>query len=191
MALSSAQLTALKADIAANTATVPYAGSTQIKDVPNTDDGNIAIATWYSALASPSYWVWASNVTRSQLYNTTSDLATNWDWTTYRGQSVTEQGAWREMFMGDAVNFGQANIRAGIGKIFTGSAPQNAQRDHCLAVGRRVARRIEKLFAVVVSSPPANTGNNSGDARGATTNPDVMGYEGTINLNDVAAARAS
>jgi hypothetical protein len=55
MALTAAQLATLKADILANTATIPagqpwtgaFAG-VQVKDVPNDGDGNIAVAGWYN-----------------------------------------------------------------------------------------------------------------------------------------------
>jgi hypothetical protein len=93
------------------------------------------------------------------------------------------------MFMGDTGPVGQVNFRAGIGAIFTGSAPQTAQRDHCLAISRRLATVFEKLFAVAVTNPPANTGNNTGNARGATTNPDNLGVEGPVSFQDVSQAR--
>jgi hypothetical protein len=59
------QLPALKADIAANTATIPagqpwtgiYAGQ-QINALPNTGDANAAIAGWYNQTATPDYIVW-------------------------------------------------------------------------------------------------------------------------------------
>jgi hypothetical protein len=81
------------------------------------------------------------------------------------------------------------NLRAGIGKIFGGSAGQNAQRDHCLAVGRHKAKNVEKLFATAVVSPPANSGNDAGQPRGSTLNPDVMGFEGNVTYQEVEQAR--
>lgn len=191
------QLTALKADIAANTNTIPagkpwtgaFAGQ-QVKDVPDNGDGNAAIAGWYSDSASPDYWVWNSSVSRFVIYNEDSDIPSSWDWTFYKNQSVTEQGAWREMFMGDSADFSKVGLRAGIGKIFTAGSSVN--RDHALAKGRRKAARIEKLFAIAVVNPPANSGNDGivGN-RGKTTNPDVAVFQGSITGDDVQAARQS
>jgi len=65
MALTSAQLATLKADIAANTNTIPagqpwtnsFAGQA-INTIPNAGDGNATIAAWYNQTASPAYVVW-------------------------------------------------------------------------------------------------------------------------------------
>lgn len=178
--LTTAQLQTLKAAIDADGALAAQ---------PNNSDGAFAIAAVLNQLASPDYYVWRSNVGRADVYNTVGDGASTWDWTIYKNQSVSEQNAWTQIFMGDQANFGQLNVRVGIGKIFTGSAGANAQRDHVLSVGRRKATRCEKIFAVAVVAPPANTGN-SGGARGATTNPDVLTFEGTLQYQDVEAARA-
>jgi len=130
-------------------------------------------------------------VARADIYHRTSATGTTWDWNVYKTQSVTEQGAWREMFMGDLADFSLMNLRAGIGKLFTGSGPQNAQRDHCFAIGRRKASIVEKLLAVAVANPEQNSGNNSGQPRGSAANPDVMGFEGPLTPADVKAARTS
>jgi hypothetical protein len=63
--LTPAQLTTLKADVAANTNTIPagqpwtgsFAGM-QVKNVPNSGDGNAAIAGWYNLAAAPDFTVW-------------------------------------------------------------------------------------------------------------------------------------
>lgn len=180
--LTPAQLATLKSHINA---------SNDLNVYPNNSDGNFAIAALLNLSASPDYFVWRSSVTRQDVYNSVGDGSSSWNWSTYKAQSVTEQNAWTQMFMGDQCNFGQLNNRVGVQTIFTGSAPQNAQRDHVLSVGRRKATRLEKLLAIAVVSPPANTGNNTGTARGSTTNPDVLGYEGSVDFNDVEAARNS
>ena len=186
-----AQLQAIKASIAANTTVVQFGpNAVAIKDLPNNGDANAEIANWYNLTASPGYWVWHTSVSRVQVYNTASDLPSTWNWTTYKNQAVGEQNAWVQMFMGDQASFAQLNVRLGVSQIFTGSAAANAQRDHCFAVGRRLSRNIEKLLAVAVLSPPPNTGNTGLAAtRGQTTNPDVMGLEGTISGQDVTDAR--
>jgi len=182
MALTPAQLPTLKTDLSTNTNEI---NGVQIKDLPHTADNALAVAAWYNTINSPDYWVWKTNVSRLEIYDNVSSNGTSWDWTVYKNQSATEQNAWVQMFMGDIANFGLVNKRAGIGKIFTGSAQASAQRDHVLASGRRKANRVEKLFAVAVVDPPANSGNNSADARGASTNPDVIVLQGNISSNDV------
>src|SRR4051812_39957110 len=102
---------------------------------PNNSDGNFEIANAMNAAASPAYWVWRTNVSRSEIYNNTSDLATAWSWTVYKGQAAVEQNAWTQMFMGDQANFAQVNLRVGVAAIFTAGASVN--RDHALAIGRR------------------------------------------------------
>lgn len=139
--------------------------------------------------ASPAYYVWSSAVSRSQVYNLTGAGGSTWDWTTYKNQSVSEQNAWTQMFMGDVANFGQLNVRVGISKIFTGSAGANAQRDHCFAVGKRQATVAEKLYAAAVTSPPANSGNDSGQAVGNIANPALLVFEGRVTADDVSRAR--
>jgi len=114
-------------------------------------------------------------VTREEIYNSTSPDATTWNWTTYKNQSATEQNAWTQMFMGDRANFAQANLRAGIAAIFTGSAQANAQRDHCLAMGRRKATIAEKLFS---------------SGTGSSTTPATMGFEGNLTFGQVGQARS-
>lgn len=166
MVLSSAQLATLKTDILADGA---------LAAIPRTSDGYALIAAAYSAVATPDFWVWRTNVTRADIYHTTSVDATTWNWSTYKAQSVPEQNAWVQIFMGDLVSFALANVRAGVAAIFTGSQAQTDQRTHCLAIGRRKATRGEKLFA---------TGT------GSTAVPAVMatGGEGSITPQNVEAA---
>lgn len=140
-------------------------------------------------IATPDYYVWRSSVSRSEIYHQTSPDGTTWNWTTYKNQGVAEQNAWAQMFMGDAGPIGNLNFRQGIGSIFTGSAQANAQRGHCFSAGKRKASVAEKLLAIAVTNPPANTGNNTGLARGNIGNPDNLGFEGQIRPSDVSAAR--
>lgn len=179
MQLTSQQLTVLKAWLDANAV-----------GMNDEQAANALNAT------APSYLVWRKTVTRSDVYNLTTTSGTTWDWSTYKGQSVTEQGAWTQMFMGDVGNVGLMNWRAGAGKIFTGSAPQNAQRDHIFAVGRRLCTVGEKLFVKAVSNPAANSGNDGvAGNRGTATNPDDLpsnfGNINTFTPTNVSEARNS
>lgn len=105
------------------------------------------IVRWYQRIATPDFWVWRTDVTRAELYHGTSPDGTTWNWTTYKQQQIPEQNAWTQMFMGDTANFALPNLRAGVAAIFSGVGAQAAQRDHCLSMGRRLASRIEKMFA--------------------------------------------
>lgn len=167
MALTDPQKAAIKADILA---------SPDLNSQPNTPDGADAIAKLYNLPAAPDFWVWRTNVTRSDLYHTTSPDGTTWDWAVYKNQSQGEQGAWVQMFMGDQANFALPSLRAGIAVIFGNTAPQTAQRNHCLSVGRRKATRIEKLLAA---------------GTGSTVSPATMSFEGAITFQDVQDARNS
>lgn len=190
MPLTAAQITTLTADLAANTATVTLDDTSvvQIKDVPKSQNNAGIVAAWYAKLTSVAYWVWKTNLTESEVYDTTSDVPTTWSWSTYKAQAVPEQGAWSKMFMGGNTNFSHLNNRVGVDAIFGGPAPGNAQRAHTLAVGRRLANNGEKLFAVAVASPPANTGNDGvAGNRGKVSNPDVMAFEGSIATADISA----
>lgn len=160
MALTAAQKLTLKADILANP------DALAIYDIGDLS----ALADLYNQPASPAFWVWRTNVSRADLYHSTSPDGTTWNWTTYKNQGVAEQNAWVQMFMGDLADFSKPNLRAGIGSIFTGSAQANAQRDHCLSVGRRLARRVEKLYAL---------------GTGSSVSPATMVVEGALSFSDL------
>ena len=166
MSLSNAQLVVFKAALLAETnpELVGY----------RTNGQTPLIAEWYSR-PTAAYWVWRTEVSRSEIYNSVSPDASTWNWTTYKNQGVTEQNAWTQMFMGDRADFSKANLRAGVAAIFTGSAQANAQRDHVLSMGRRLARKIEELLA---------TGT------GLALTPSTMGYEGALSESDVTNAIA-
>lgn len=166
MALTTPQLQALKAAIAAQTdpAFVEYRTNGQTNQM----------AAFFNEAASPAFKVWRTNVSRADIYNRTSAEGTNWNWTFYKNQNVTEQNAWVQMFMGDEADFSQANLRAGIGVIFT--AGSSANGTHALAIGKRSATRAEKLYA---------TGT------GSTAVPGTLVFEGAITSTDISAALSS
>lgn len=200
MPLTPAQQATLKTNILANTSTIPagqpwtgaFAG-VQVKDVPNSGDGNVAVAGYYNQTASPNYFVWRTTISRSEVYFTLSPDGTVFDFAAYKSQSVPEQNTWTQMFMGDNAPFSALNFRAGVFSVFSGSAPQNAQRAHIFAVGRKLARRIEQLFAVAPTSAGGitvgpNNGNTVADALGGTTNPAILVVDGTVSASDVNSA---
>lgn len=203
MPLDKAHWATLKADILANTNTIPagqeWTGAfegQQIKDLPMNGDADFAIAGWYSQLASPAYRVWRNSVTRSEVYHSITPEGTVFNWATFKAQVEREQTAWIQMFMGDSAPFHNLSFRDGVFAIFSGSAAQNNQRAHIFNVGRKAANRIEKLLSVapIVQggiSPTANNGNTLTDALGSVTNPAVALHYGGITANDVSSARNS
>lgn len=134
--------------------------------ITNGDDG--AVAAWFNGIASPAYWVWRTNVTRKELYHSTSVDGTTWNWTTFKAQSQGEQGAWVQMFMGDQADFSLPNLRSAVANIFGAG---NAQTTHILTVARRQATVAEKALAT---------------GAGTTAAPSVMGAEGAVTPGDVA-----
>ena len=164
--LTSAQKITLKAAIAAETdstfAALRTAGNEQ------------GMADWYNSLASPAFYCWRTNVSRVEIYNTTSGEGTTWSWTFYKNQAAVEQNAWVQMFMGDQADFSQANLRAGIAVIFTSASAANAT--HALAIGKRQAQRGEKVFA---------------SGTGTLATPATFGWQGTISAQDISDALRS
>lgn len=134
-----------------------------------------ALAALYNLEAAPAFWVWRTAVSRQELYVTQNDLVIAgaqtgfWEWDTYKAQSVTEQGTWREMFMFDTLDFSRANNRAGIAKIFQGTQAALAQQAHVLAIGRKKCSRYERVFA---------TGT------GSTASPGTLVLEGPIDYQE-------
>lgn len=180
--LTTPQLQTMKANLAASAdlveAGTPDCGAfvgVAVNAVPNTGDGNFCLARVYARTAAPDFFVWRTNVSRADIYNGNPQPENSfWNWTTYKNQGVAEQNAWVQMFMGDQADFSKANVRAGVAAIFTGSAQANAQRDHVLATGRRLANRFERVFATGVGSIAA---------------PGTLVFEGTVSPGVIETAR--
>jgi hypothetical protein len=156
------QFPALKAAILAETDPV-FVPLRQANDEPG-------MANWLNA--DSATWCWRTAVSRAELYNKTSVNNTTWSWQFYKSQSVTEQNAWVQMFMGDQADFSQDNLRAGIAVIFTSASAVNAT--HALAIGKRLATRGEKVFA-------------SGTGTKATPGK-FGGFEGNVTAQNIADA---
>src|SRR5262245_2848306 len=163
--LTPAQLATLKTDIhASNDLAIPLA----------TGDYN-AIAAAYNVTATPDFWVWRTDLRKYDIYSLPSPTGSNWDWAVYKAMTVPEQGTWLEMFANGVTNYALANIRAGVGALFTGAPPAVAQHAHVDAHGRRLVRRGERLYT---------TGT------GSTAAPGLMEWEGMLTADDVANALA-
>jgi hypothetical protein len=81
------------------------------------------------------------------------------------------------MFAGDAgiTNYALANIRTGVGVLFSGAPPVVAQHAHVDAHGRRLVTRGERLYVTGTGTPAA---------------PGLLTWEGLMTTTDVANALA-
>lgn len=167
MPLTTAQLQAVKTDIL---------NDSSLNVFLNNPDGNVFIANVYNLIVSPDFWVWRTYLSSQDIYSKVSSDGTIWSWSIFIARSVAEKSAWTEMisaFYG--INPSLLNSRTGIADIFSGAGGL-PQRTHLLAIGRRLATRIEKLLA---------TGT------GTTAVPATMVFEGSLTYQDVELARNS
>jgi len=187
MALTTAQLQAIKADIV---------GDSTLNANPNTPDGNSAIAAAYNLLASPNFFVYRTDIPLSDIYDqitwanlTPIDAPDGTQ--TWANRSLACQGKQfnlQLMLSGGQLtaNASKANVRAGLQDALTnvpsatGTGTQSAGwvnvRDNALA---RKSTRGEKLLATL-------TQNGSTAALAAT-----LTFEGALTYHDIEAARAS
>ena len=159
MALTSAQLVTMKADILANS---------DLNSQPNTSDGNFEIARLYNLQASPAFTVWKTNVpigTVGRAINS-AELATRTTGDLTALQTMA-------MYLAAGVDASRPDTRAFYDNIFSAAGGANT-RAALAVLWKRLASRAEKLYA---------TGTGS-DAVPAT-----MTFEGTISPQDVVNAR--
>lgn len=158
MSLSPAQLSTLKAAIAADPT---------LSSLPNDPDGNQAVADAFNAPATPDYFVWRSNVPPSEYRGANGIVWTEVDALTVGKGRIFE---WLTGMLSMGINAADANVRAGLQNAFGNTSATLA---NLTAMGRRKASRAEKLFA---------TGT------GSTASPATMGFEGKITAADVLNA---
>lgn len=149
-----------------------------LANLPTSGDQEIADAL--NATSSPSWYVWRTNVLKSEYTNSVGPEGSTFAWSGAGGfiaRSAGEQSAWRELFNGTlSVNPSQSNVRQAFADIFSGSGVSAvANRSHMTAVSRRVATVGEKIFA---------TGT------GTTGSPGTMaiGCEGDVTVQNVVDA---
>lgn len=160
MALTPAQLQALKADIDADPTLSAF---------PNNSDGNFEIAAIYNAQASPDWTVWRTNVQAKQV------MENGFIWTAVDGLTVGKARIWDWMTRYGSFNPSKTNVRQGLADCFGGASAQvTALLPHC----KMLASRVQKLFS---------TGTGS-DASPATM-ADNIGQDYTLSYQDVETAR--
>jgi hypothetical protein len=152
--LTTAQLTSLKANIVANTATIPagqpwtgaFAG-VQVKDVPNNGDGNLAVAGWYNLAASPAFVLWRKFVSLG-------DVGKAFDGSEAAALTTANNSRLqvRAAFMAGGENPSVAGTRAFYADVFSVGGVTAAA---LLALWKRPATNVEKLFATGTGSDAA------------------------------------
>ena len=157
MALTSPRLTALKAAILAEPSLAQSV----------TDRRDDLIAAHFNAASLPLVTVWRTAVTREEA------TAEGFDWTQVDNLTAGQARIWDWLFdnQARAINPADAGRRAGIAETWKGTAAKLAVGAFVLGKCKRTATRCEALFAV-------------GD--GTVAVPAVMGYEGTVSVNDIS-----
>lgn len=176
MSISPNKYAALKSDMAANTAVIqasqPNAGGfvgQQVKDIADTPDGNLCIASWYN-LVHASWWVWLTNYSSDAIRKaiiTTSGAANQMDALT---AGKRESLLW---MIGSSLDMSLASIQSSIDDL---CGSQNTLKNAIKDGGKRKAKNYEKLDS---------TGT------GSLGSPATLGYEGDLSGDDVEAARRS
>jgi hypothetical protein len=185
MALTTQQLQAIKADIAA---------SPDMNTLPNNSDGAFEIARLYNLPSTTD--VWRTNTPTKDVFDaitwanyTPNDVADGTTLYTNRMLAAqTKQMNLQNMLTGrDTVDTSKANIRAGLrdavislptgtgGAIVTAGGVSGAT---VMAACVRKATRIEKLLA----SAPVATGSVSAG---------ILSFEGSISYQDIEMAKAA
>lgn len=202
MPLTSAQKAALKADILANTAPIPagqpwtnsFAG-TQVKDVPNSGDGNATLAGWYNQTASPAYVVWRdlpmetvlntitfANMTPADAVPTTPDLSVQ----VWMARSLSCQG--KQFNLQNLINgrttapMKRTNYRAAMQDCLT-NIPAGASG--ALVAANWVGVRDGAKFNATYAEKAMATG------AGTSATPSDLSFEGAVTADDVESARNS
>jgi len=131
---------------------------------------DIALAAWFNTLATPTFVVWRTSLSRETILHSVSPEATSFQWNgngyITRGQG--ERDAFREMFDAQGnCNPSLTNVQAAINDIFSGTGGGAANKAHFLAHAKRTATRAEKALA---------TGT------GTTVAPGFATFEGEVSF---------
>lgn len=164
MQLTTAQLQAIKADIAAD-------GTLNSK--PNNSDGNFEIAAIYNQAASPDFFVWKTSVTVTEI------MQNGFDWTRVDNLTVGKARIWEFMTAIGTIRPNQANVRAGIEACFSVEVGDQTTRQAIYNHSVRLASRIEKLLATGSGTAPSHHG----------VGPATMESEGPISYSEIEQAR--
>jgi hypothetical protein len=155
--LTVGQRTALAANITA---------SSEFNAIPHTENGAYAIADAYNTPTS-AFVVWKTSLNADEV------MRNGIDWTRVDNLSVGKARIWEWMSRLGSFDCSKTNIRSGIDAAWVGTAADLAVRAYVYTQCKRLATRVEKLFA---------TGT------GTDATPALLVFEGAINYRDVADA---
>jgi hypothetical protein len=126
------------------------------------------IRDYYNAPSNPAFVVWRTSVTQDEI------MQNGFDWTRVDNLGVGKARIWDWMFDNSAttINPSKLNVRAGIEAVWVGTAADLAVRAAVYVHCKRIANRVERIFA---------TGVGSNDV------PGLLTFEGEITTSDVSA----
>lgn len=131
---------------------------------PNNSDGHYEIASILNTKFSPTFTVWKTSITVSEVGSAMSSSEVG-GLTTANTNRLNTMAA----YSGGTFNPSRADTRAGFDSVFSG-AGGGVTRAALLALYKRAANHVEKLFAI-------GTGSDS--------TPATMTFEGDISYQDV------
>lgn len=126
-----------------------------------------AIAAFYNAVASPTFLVWRTWVTKEEAFEQALD------WSEVGNLTAAEEKIWGWMFQAGGMNPSKPNIRAG---MTTALASAINTRAALVAISVRPGTVFEKLFAT---------------GAGTSIEPATMAIEGPVDVSDVSKARGN
>lgn len=145
---------------------IDITNSQEFNAIPHTENGAYAIAEAYN-LPTATFTVWKTSVNVDEI------MRNSIDWARVDNLSVGKARIWDWMSRLGSFNCAKANIRSGIDATWVGTAADLAVRATVYTHCKRLATRVEKLFA---------TGT------GTDATPGLLVFEGAINYRDVANA---
>jgi hypothetical protein len=145
--LTSAQITALAADIAADPV---------LSLIENTPDGDYAVAEAYNAQASPNWTIWRTSVPTSEI------MENGFVWSAVDSLTAGKARIWEWMVSLGQINPSKSNIRQGLADAFGASS---AMATGIMPHLKKLASRGQKLFSTGTGSNanPATLASNLSD----------------------------
>jgi hypothetical protein len=139
--------------------------------IPNTHDGAYDIAQAFNLPSNPAIIVWRTSVSQDEI------MQNGFDWVRVDNLAVGKARIWDWMFSNEerVINPSKINVRAGIDEVWKGTAADLAVRAAVYVHCKRVATRLEALFA---------------EGTGTSESPATMTIEDSISYLDVVHARA-
>jgi len=140
--------------------------SSEFDLIPHNENGAYMIADAYNT-PTAAFVVWKTTLSADEV------MRNGIDWTRDDNLSVGKARVWEWMSRLGSFDCSKTNIRAGVDAVWVGTAADLAVRTYVYTQCKRLATRVEKLFA---------TGT------GTDATPALLVFEGAINYRDVADA---